>query len=201
MPRVETSHQCEDKNSTITISARDCHRNLPSSVILISVSWNRGMRSWIGLLMFLVCPLKQKSSLALIPRNLLWGNQQLITCWEGLCTAMEALLMEMVHGLDFECMYACRGGTEKHLPFKKYVPFYDTLELHWCGSLTDRLNSTLNEGATPLVLVKSPSTLVSLWWQSCDKGKLQEKQVPLGMNPVYKQGRIAEQMICKAEAN
>lgn len=154
MSRVETGHQHEDKNSTITISARDCHRNLPSSVILISVSWNRGMRSWIGLLMFLVCPLKQKSSLALIPRKLLWANHQLIMSWEGLCIAMKALLLDMVHGLDFKCMYACRGDTEKHLPLGKYVPFYDSLELHWCGSPTDRLNSTLNEGATPLELVK-----------------------------------------------
>lgn len=98
-------------------------------------------------------------------------------------------------------MYVCKGEAQKHLLLGKYLPLWVTLELPWYGSPKDRLNSTLNEGATPLELVKSPSTPFSLQWQSCDKGKLQEKQVPLRMNPVYKQGRTAEQMNCKTEAN
>lgn len=159
------------------------------------------MRSWIGLLMSLTCPLEQKSRLSLISRALHWASQQLNHVLGGALCSCESSPAR--HGTQYTSS-ACMCAGEK---LKNIFPWenIDLCRLLW-GSTdvvlyqTD-FNSTRNEGATPLELVKSPSTLFSLRWQSCDKGKLQEKQVPLGMNPVYKQGRIAEQMSCKTEAN
>lgn len=157
------------------------------------------MRSWKGLLMFLTCPLEQKSCLSVTSRALHWASRQLIMSWQGFCVAVKALLSNMVH-CTLQVHVCMQGRSSKTSSFGKVC----TLVGYFGAPLmqfSDRLNSTRNEGATPLELVKSPSTLSSLRWQSCDKGKLQEKQVPLGMNSMYKQGRIAEQMSCKTEAN
>lgn len=157
------------------------------------------MRSWIVLLMFLTCPLEQKSCLSVTSRALHWASQQLIVSWEGFCVAVKALLLDMVHSTlqVHVCMQGRSSKTSSLGKVSILVGYFGAPLMQF----SDRLNSARNEGATPLELVKSPSTLSSLRWQSCDKGKLQEKQVPLGMNPVYKQGRIAGQMSCKTEAN
>lgn len=149
------------------------------------------MRSWNGLLMFLTCPLEQKSGLSVTSRALHWASQQIIMSWQGFYVAVKTLLSDMVH-CTLQVHVCMQGRSSKTSSLRKV----STLVGYFGAPLmqfSDRLNSTRNEGATPLELVKSPSTLSSLWWQSCDKGKLQEKQVPLGMNPVYKQGRVAKQ--------